>query len=169
MPTEKQERFAREYIRTGNATKAAKNAGYSEATAKQAGHRALTNVDVAARIMELRAEAYEAADLTPELLLKSLMHEAVNAREGGTRVRALELIGKTMAMFVDVRQDDTRTQSTDTLISQIAKASPRAALELARDLGVFRGLTDTEAALKAKELGLTACSRDKGPADDHTR
>ena len=154
MPTEKQEKFAREYVKSGNATQAAKNAGYSEATAKQAGHRALTNVDVATRIAELRAEAYEAADLTPELIAKSLMHEAVTAKEGGTRVRALELIGKTMAMFVDVKADDTRTQSTDTLISQIAKASPRAALELARDLGVFRGMTDTEAAQKARELGL---------------
>lgn len=44
--TTKQKRFAEEYIKCGNATQAAINAGYSAKTAKQTGNRLLTNVDL---------------------------------------------------------------------------------------------------------------------------
>lgn len=44
--TTKQKRFAEEYVKCGNATQAAINAGYSAKTAKQTGNRLLTNVDL---------------------------------------------------------------------------------------------------------------------------
>ena len=52
----KQRKFIDEYIITGNATQSAKNAGYSEKTAKSQGQRLLTNVDISSAIKE-RTEA----------------------------------------------------------------------------------------------------------------
>jgi len=54
--TERQERFCQEYSKLGNATQSAINAGYSERSAKQVGHRLLTNDDVKQRIRELQGE-----------------------------------------------------------------------------------------------------------------
>lgn len=44
--TEKQKIFCDEYIKLGNATQAAINAGYSKRTARSQGQRLLTNVDI---------------------------------------------------------------------------------------------------------------------------
>ena len=52
----RQSKFVDEYIISGNATQSAKNAGYSEKTAKSQGQRLLTNVDVSRAIKE-RTEA----------------------------------------------------------------------------------------------------------------
>ncbi|EGQ0378776.1 terminase small subunit [Staphylococcus pseudintermedius] len=48
--TPKQQRFADEYLKTLNATQAAKNAGYSQKTAYSIGHRLLQNENVSAYI-----------------------------------------------------------------------------------------------------------------------
>ena len=57
--TDQQEKFATEYAICGNATQAAKNAGYSEATAYSQGQRLLKNVEVAEKIESLKAQAAE--------------------------------------------------------------------------------------------------------------
>ena len=44
--TEKQKKFCDEYIKLGNATQAAINAGYSKRTARSQGQRLVTNVDI---------------------------------------------------------------------------------------------------------------------------
>lgn len=54
--TEKQQRFADEYIRCANATEAARLAGYSERTARQAGSENLTKPDIEAYITERLAK-----------------------------------------------------------------------------------------------------------------
>lgn len=51
--TQKQVIFAKEYIKTGNATQSALKAGYSEKTAQAQGSRLLTNVMVASEISRL--------------------------------------------------------------------------------------------------------------------
>lgn len=56
----------------GNATEAAKTAGYSAKTAKQAGSRLLTHVDVQAAIAERRVDLQEKAELTTERVLREL-------------------------------------------------------------------------------------------------
>ena len=52
----RQENFCLEYAKCGNATEAAKKAGYSEKTAKSIGQRLLTYVDVKNRLQELANE-----------------------------------------------------------------------------------------------------------------
>ena len=54
--TEQQERFAIEYARTGNATKSAIVAGYSEDTARQQGSRLLTKADIVQKVEEIKAQ-----------------------------------------------------------------------------------------------------------------
>lgn len=54
--TDKQELFAREYLKDLNATQAAIRAGYSEKTANEQGARLLANVSVAKRIAELKED-----------------------------------------------------------------------------------------------------------------
>ena len=46
MMTPKQHKFCDEYIKTGNATQSAINAGYSKKTAKQIGQENLTKLDI---------------------------------------------------------------------------------------------------------------------------
>ena len=52
----KRQRFVEEYVVDGNATAAARRAGYSARTAKQQGSRLLTFVDVAMAVAELQQE-----------------------------------------------------------------------------------------------------------------
>ena len=52
----RQEMFALEYARTGNASKAAREAGYSLPGAAQQGYVLLRNPNVLARVSELQAE-----------------------------------------------------------------------------------------------------------------
>lgn len=61
----RQEKFCLEYAKCGNATEAAKKAGYSEKTAKSIGQRLLTYVDVKARLQELAeiTESEKIADI----------------------------------------------------------------------------------------------------------
>ena len=61
----RQDKFCLEYAKCGNATEAAKKAGYSEKTAKSIGQRLLTYVDVKNRLQELaeKVENSKIADI----------------------------------------------------------------------------------------------------------
>lgn len=54
--TEKQRRFADYFIETGNATEAARRAGYSEKSARQIGDQNLSKLDISAYIKNRLAE-----------------------------------------------------------------------------------------------------------------
>lgn len=60
------ERFAHEYLRDFNVTKAAERAEFSKKGAGQAGHRLLKNVEVRARIMWLQKQQLRAVDMDAE-------------------------------------------------------------------------------------------------------
>lgn len=70
--TIKQERFIGEFMKDGNATRAARDAGYSEKTAAQIGHVLLKNAEVAARIEAHRAELRMGTNLTVERVRKEM-------------------------------------------------------------------------------------------------
>ncbi|ENZ8460304.1 terminase small subunit [Klebsiella pneumoniae] len=71
--TDKQELFAREYLKDLNATQAAIRAGYSEKTARSQANRLLTNVDIENRIAELKAVRNEAVGIDASYVLKRLI------------------------------------------------------------------------------------------------
>lgn len=62
----KQERFAVEYIKDMNMTKAAERAGYSDKSAKMHGSRLLTNAKVREKVAELEAEVKNEAIATAQ-------------------------------------------------------------------------------------------------------
>lgn len=74
--TPKETRFVREYLKDLNATQAAIRAGYRAHTAKQAGSRLLSNVDVRAAIEEAKSERNERLQIDADWVLQRLANEA---------------------------------------------------------------------------------------------
>lgn len=70
--TDKQKRFADEYLIDLNATQAAIRAGYSPATAEQQGSRLLSNVKVRAYIDERMAELSKRTGVNQERIIREL-------------------------------------------------------------------------------------------------
>ena len=119
--TLKQQRFADEYIITGNATESAIKAGYSKKTARSIGQENLTKPDIKNYIDERLAEldSEKVADQKEVLqYLTSVMRgketeqilrgmgegyqQLIDIEVGATqRIRAAELIGKRHSMWTD--------------------------------------------------------------------
>lgn len=71
--TDKQELFAREYLKDLNATQAAIRAGYSEKTAKEAGYENLTKPHVLELVAELKAQRIEQTGIDAAYVLRRLV------------------------------------------------------------------------------------------------
>lgn len=71
--TDKQELFAREYLKDLNATQAAIRAGYSEKTANEQASRLLANVNVQNFVAELKAERVEKTGIDAAYVLRRLV------------------------------------------------------------------------------------------------
>lgn len=119
--TEKQKRFADYYIELGNATEAARKAGYSSKTAKSIGQENLTKPDIKTyikeRLNEKDAERIASQDEILEFLTAVMRGEKteqipVGIGEGAQeledkdpylkdRVKAAELLGKRHSMWTD--------------------------------------------------------------------
>ncbi|MEZ3496705.1 MAG: terminase small subunit [Lachnospiraceae bacterium] len=122
--TPQQERFCQEYAVDYNGTNAAKRAGYSESTAASQASRLLKNAKVLSRVRAIQKEQLEKTALTKASVLLNLMdvydrcmqkkpvtewdYEAGEYKETGTyafdskgALRALELLGKHLAMFTN--------------------------------------------------------------------
>lgn len=119
--TIKQKKFADEYIKTGNATQSAINAGYSEKTARKIGSENLTKPDIKAYIDERMKELEEEAIADQTEVLKFLTRimrdeekEEVLVNVGNfeqevqevkvsakDRIKAAELLGKRYGSWTD--------------------------------------------------------------------
>ena len=97
----KRQTFAREFLVDRNATQAAIRSGYSVRTAKQQGSRLLTYVDVQDEIATLEYAQREVDEIDRAYVLAGLRELAETAKSESARVRSLELLGKTMRMFVE--------------------------------------------------------------------
>lgn len=101
----KQRRFVEAYAgeAAGNATQAAKLAGYSLRTARSQGQRLLTNADILKAIDERAAHTKTAngeAMLSPEECHRQLHRIATDTEQKTSdRLRALELAMKSQGMF----------------------------------------------------------------------
>lgn len=71
--TDKQELFAREYLKDLNATQAAIRAGYSEKTANEQASRLLANVNVQTFVASLKAERVEQTGIDAAYVLRRLV------------------------------------------------------------------------------------------------
>jgi hypothetical protein len=83
-------------------------AGYSgNDAAKRAHDLTRSNPEVEERVQHMLSQRLSLAQVTPEVIIAGLAREAATATEGGTRTRALELLGKAHRLFVDVRENQT--------------------------------------------------------------
>ena len=134
--TLKQQRFADEYIRLGDATKAARNAGYSDKTARFVGAENLTKPNVKSyidkRLEELQSKAVadqrevmeyltavmrgEQSDeeliLVPNGDFISEVERHEKRSDTTQRTKAAELLGKRYAMWTDKQVTDTTERIT---------------------------------------------------------
>ena len=81
----------------------------------------MTNDDLKGRVQEIMAEGMGLENVGPEFVIARLVHEAINAPTDGARVRAVELLGKGHAMFVDrSRTDPAETATPEELADAVA-------------------------------------------------
>ena len=100
--TPKQHRFVEEYQRDLNATQAAVRAGYSQKTAYSAGQRLLKHVEVSSELEAAQKRRSERSEISVDKVINELGSVAFDEHElTRDRLRALELLGKALGMFVD--------------------------------------------------------------------
>lgn len=92
MVNERQEKFARHYVVTRNATESARAAGYAEGTAQAQGYRLVNSPDVAARIAELEKNGISDIDVMAEI--EKQYEYAKNNNHTQSALKALELLSK---------------------------------------------------------------------------
>lgn len=104
--TPKQEKFCELYASLGNATEAAKQAGYSEKTAYSQGQRMLKNVEIRSRIEEISTKQQKGriADAEEVLTFFSDMMRDGKVQDKD-RLRAAENLAKRMG--IDRSEKDT--------------------------------------------------------------
>lgn len=148
--TPKQERWCEEYLVDLNAAAAARRAGYSLHTAKQAGTENLAKPALQARVAELRAARSEKVQVDAERVLRELcllgfsnMADFMVAQEDGTafvdfsgltRDKAAAIQEFVVEEFKDGKGEDAR----DVRRTKFKLADKKAALvEIGRHLGMF--------------------------------
>jgi hypothetical protein len=106
--TPKQHRFCIEYLKDENGKAAAIRAGYSPRCAAQQAYELLQNPKVREFIDQEQSDSLDRSrvDLDAERawVRSRLKIEAEGAETDGARVRALELYGKDLGMFVDRKE-----------------------------------------------------------------
>ena len=114
--TPKQECFCQEYIIDLNGAAAAVRAGYSENTARSIASENLTKPNVRRRVVELKAELAKRLEITAESVivdLDILCMNAVEAGQFGPAIRAKELQGKHLGLFIDKSGEAKPAPETD--------------------------------------------------------
>ncbi len=97
----RREKFAGEMVKTGNASEAARRAGYAPRTADREGSRLMGDDKVQKRIAEIQAQALDAEEITPELIAKGLLLEATTAQTDSARVTAWKTLAQWRKMVSD--------------------------------------------------------------------
>ena len=119
--TRKEEHFSHEYQIDWNGAGAARRAGYSEKTARITGSKLLAKPNVQKRIAELSKARMKEADVSATgvaLMLLDSYRGAMKAKQFGPAVRAAELLGKRLAMFVDRQIADPHPALSPELIAR---------------------------------------------------
>ena len=98
----KQQRFVEQYVSLGNATQAAKMAGYRPKAARQMASENLSKpaIDLAVKA-ELARIAEEVTPARVQRRLDAISRNAEAAGQFGPAVRAEELLGKSIGMWID--------------------------------------------------------------------
>ena len=113
----KQKKFCELYAACGNATEAARQAGYSEKTAKQQGARLLTNVDLQDYIHELQEDDARQR-IASAAQIKAFWSDVMrdSSQKTADRLKASEFLGKTAGIFVEKIEVGTNEEKNDVII-----------------------------------------------------
>lgn len=129
--TPKQKAFADAYIETGNATEAARRAGYSEKTAKQIGSENLSKPDVSAyiksRMADLEAQRVASADEVMRFF-SSVMRGEVKDQFGldASLQDRLSAGKELMKRYAAVKNSaDNEISKLDRLLAEVTNAAQR--------------------------------------------
>ena len=98
----RQKRFADNYIKTGNITQSAVDAGYSKTYANAQGYKLLENVGIKAYIDKVNKEI-ESAKIADMIEIKEFWTTMLREeeQEPNYRLRASEYLAKTNGAFID--------------------------------------------------------------------
>ena len=161
--TAKQSIFVDEYLVDGNATRAAKTAGYSEKTAKETGCENLTKPNVAAAIAKAQEARAQRTEITADKVLRELaklgfsnMEDFASVDDKGSAT--LDLSDISRDQFAAVTELTTDSIGEITTRTKIKLADKRANLELlGKHLGMFKpvGGADNPLRFKAAEPDLS--------------
>jgi hypothetical protein len=113
--SEMQRKFVLNYMEHGSAASAARAAGYSPKTAKEAGSQLLSTPNVIIAISYHQQRLLEKTDLTAGWVIARLRMESLYTGPGSTqaaRVRALELLAKHLGIITDKREVTANINST---------------------------------------------------------
>jgi Terminase small subunit len=133
----KQERFVREYAASGNASSAARKAGYKLSKATHTtGWENLQKPAVKSAIV--REIARIELEITPKRVqrrLDEISHEAQSAGQFGPAVRAEELLGRSIGMFIDrsLQLTGQLNDSHITALLELARRRQAEPIDLADD------------------------------------
>lgn len=107
--TDKQRRFAEEYLKDSNGTQAAIRAGYSPKTANEQAARLLANVSIKDYVKSRQKQLDADAGFTRQMILQELWSNHQEAKAAGqlnASNKALELVGKAIGVFVEKSESD---------------------------------------------------------------
>ena len=99
---DRQRLFALEYVKTGNADRAAKNAGYTKQYAD--GKRLLATKGVKAHILEIRASARNVMKATDVLEELSAIGRGTVTIDVKSQVKALEILAKYHGLLIERKE-----------------------------------------------------------------
>lgn len=97
----KRSRFISEYLLSGNATEAARKAGYSRKTAYSQGQRLLKNVEVMNEIKESQEKVKEEAEVKLKEIVLQIRDIAFSSESEAIRLKALDMLMKHLGGYMD--------------------------------------------------------------------
>lgn len=105
--TRKQDKFVKQYIKTGNATSAAINSRYSEKSARQIGSENLSKPYIKEAIEKVMTKEAEKMGIDAEFVLGNLKYFASKKKIkwAGHAIKSNELLGKNLKLFHDTEVD----------------------------------------------------------------
>ena len=140
----RQERFCREYIKTGNAAESVRRAGYKVKHAKYAsrhGARLMSNESIREYINRLKLKAIRLADLDVETIAQGILAEAVQAKSARDRLTAWKSLADLIHGTKSNIELTTNQAGDDRLIEELTK------------LGVPESVARSQLGYKTKENG----------------
>ena len=116
----KQQKFCEYYVQSGNATEAAKKAGYSEITAYSIGTENLKKPEIENYIKELTSSPQKVRIATGEEVLAFFTEVMKNGKVGWKeRIRAAENLAKRQAVDKPANAEDEQERKLDNLINAL--------------------------------------------------